>query len=93
MAEQLESLLGLDAQKPVSSVRGSLLGGQKPATRQFPAQMVPAQAKIIAVQFSHADLQQLLINRLYQEAVWLKEFKRGMLKNNPDGSYTVEFYK
>ena len=87
MAEFIGGLLDLGAQKPL----GNTVQTQKISS--FPAQMAPPQANVIAVQFSHADLQQLLINKLYHEAAWLKDFKRGLLKNNANGSYTVEFYK
>lgn len=44
--------------------------------------------------FSHTDIQQLIVDQIYNSTSWLKSYKKASLKHNvQDDTYTVEWNK
>lgn len=82
MAEFISGLLDLGAQKSKGET----------ASPPRPAQVTSVTNKI-TVQLTHTDLQKMVVRKLYTKAGWLKEFKTGALRVNPNGTFTAEFYK
>lgn len=44
--------------------------------------------------FSHGDIQQMLINKIYHETPWLSNYRIASMKHNlADNTYTLEWTK
>lgn len=44
--------------------------------------------------FSHSDIQQMIINKIYHETPWLKPYqKAGLQYNKSDNTFTLEWEK